>query len=140
MFVHPSEFYSLVTNRLTKALLRSDRVYGGYYYDQKVGTGRVSPVTRDPRNKHYLSPKEFSNSSFAPYAGGPLYFMSRAVAGYNNYYNNYNYYYFYLLLLLLLLLYYHYYYYYYYYYYYIIMIIIIIIIIIINTNIIIISL
>ena len=79
VYIHAREFYSLVTNRLTKALSRNNKVYGGYYYDQQP-KGRNSKVSRNPNNPHSMTTAEFRNSSFDPYAGGPLYFMSKATA------------------------------------------------------------
>lgn len=52
-------------------------VYGGWVYDQ---VHVVSEVSRDPRNRHSLTRAEHPNRLFEPYAGGPVYFLSRDVA------------------------------------------------------------
>jgi hypothetical protein len=79
VYIHAKEFYKLVTTNLTTSLIKNQRVYGGYYYDQKQG-GRTSGVSRDPNNRHGLTIEEFKNDTYEPYAGGPLYFMSTEVA------------------------------------------------------------
>ena len=52
-------------------------VYGGWVYDQ---VHVISEVSRDPHNRHSLTVAEHPDRLFEPYAGGPVYFLSRDVA------------------------------------------------------------
>jgi hypothetical protein len=52
---------------------KKDLVYGGYVYDQ---INRVSSIIRS-NTKHGISYDDFPYDHFKPYAGGPLYFMTR---------------------------------------------------------------
>lgn len=70
---------NLVDDLRTK---NKELLYGGFFHDQITGFSRV---VRDINNKYRLSYEAYPDEHFKPYAGGPLYFLSRKLVKSLNY-------------------------------------------------------